>query len=510
LDAAGKTLSIGLVEEPETLNPYITQLFTSYKVLWGVMDTLLRFDKEFKLGPGLAESYAISDDGLTYTFNLRKGVTWHDGQPFTAADVVATWKIITDPDFGAFNPLGWDKIESIQTPDEHTAVVKIKEKYAPFLAWVAGATLISPKHLIDKGIDSFKQEFGRKPIGTGPFKLIAWEGGQHIELEKNGEYWGGAPRLDAITVKFVPNTNTLITQLKTGEVQLTDGLGALEYDAVKDLPEHKVLALTGNNWQHIDLKNISHLMDKRVRQALDYATPRQQIVDQLLKGLAEVASGDQGPTTFYFNPNVTPRPFDLEKAAALLTEAGFSKNANGIWEKGDAPLKIEYWIPSGDQTAKLVQQAVAARWRELGVDVEEREEAMNTIWGPNGFQFTQAMTAGQYDWFSPPDPDNMFFWHSSFIPSTPTGAGGNIIAYFNKLGAQDKFDALTAAGAAEADPEKRREIYWQVQELLHEEMPVIFLYWGKRIFVAPKALQGFDPIAALPLLYGAEAWDLAQ
>ena len=508
--ATGKTLTIALVEEPETLNPYITQLFTSYKVLWGVMDTLLRFDKSFKLGPGLAESYTISDDGLSYMFKLRKGVTWHDGQPFTASDVVATWKIITDPKFGAFNPLGWDKITAIDTPDDHTAVIKIKERYSPFLAWVAGSTLISPKHLIDKGIDSFKQQFGRNPLGTGPFKFVKWDSGQRIELIKNAVYWGGAPKLDAITVKFVPDTNTLITQLTTGEVQLSDGLGAPEYETVKSLPNSKTLLLMGSNWQHIDLKNIDMLMEKRVRQALDYATPRQQIVDQLLRGLGEVASGDQVPTTYYFNPNITPRPYDLAKGAALLTESGFAKNSTGIWEKNGKPLKIEYWVPSGDQTAKLVQQVVAASWRKLGVDVIERDEAMNSIWGPNGFQFTQAMTAGQYDWFSPPDPDNMFFWHSSFIPGTPTSAGGNIIAYFNKLGAQAKFDELTAAGAAEANTEKRQNIYWQIQDLLHEEVPVIFLYWGKRIFVTPTSLQGFDPLASLPLLYGSEQWSFEK
>jgi peptide/nickel transport system substrate-binding protein len=387
-------------------------------------------------------------------------------------------------------------------------VIKLKEVYAPFLAWVAGNTLISPKHLIDKGVDSFKQEFGRKPIGTGPFKLVKWDGGQSIDLEKNDAYWGGTPKIDAIKVKFVPNTNTLITQLKTGEVMMTDGLGAPEFDAVKNLPDHNTIALTGNNWMHIDLKNVEFMMDKRVRQALDFATPRDEIVSQLLKGLGEVASGDQGPTTFYFNPNVKPRPYDLEKAAALLADAGFTKNSAGILEKDGQPLKIEYWVQSGDQTIKLVQQAVAASWRKLGVDVDEREEAMNTIWGPNGFQFNKTMTAGMYDWFSPPDPDNMFFWHSSFIPSTPTGTGGNTVAFFNKLEAQDKFDELTAAGARETNPEKRKVIYGQIQELLHEEVPVIFLYWGKRIFVSPKALAGFDPIPSLPLLLGSEKWEL--
>lgn len=506
--ADGKTLIIGSVEEPDTLNVFVSALFTTQKVMYGVMSPLVNFDDKLNFVPALAESWKISDDGKTYTFKLRKGVKWHDGQPFTAADAVATQKMIMDPKFGAVSMMGWDQIESMATPDDHTLVVKLKAVYMPFLAWV-GNWPIGPKHLIDKGLDAFKQSFGRNPIGTGAYKFVKWDSAQQIVLEKNPDFFGGVPKIDKIIFKFVPDTNTLITQLKTGEVQMTDALGVVDFDAVKNLSGLTAQGFIGLAWAHINLKNIDHLMDKRVRQALDFATPRQQIVDQLLKGQAEVAIGDQSPITPYFNPNIKARPYDLNKAAALLKDAGFKKNGSGVWEKDGKPLKIEYWIGAGDMESKLVSQAITASWRKLGVDIEENEQDIRVWFTADGFPFRKAMTAGQFQWFMAVDPEDSFLWNSSAIPASAGGAGTNLPPFFNKWPQQAKMDALTTAGAQEINPAKRKLIYWQLQELLHEEMPVIFLYWPKRVFVAPKNLK-YTTSAAMPLLFNAETWSFGS
>jgi peptide/nickel transport system substrate-binding protein len=505
----GGSLTVGTVEEPETLNPYITQLAASQDVLSGVMEGLLSFDTRQQLQPALAVSYTVSSDGLVYRFTLRPNVRWHDGQPFTTRDVVATWQIIMNPDFAAFQTLGWDKIVDIGTPDDYTAVMTTSEKYAPFLAYVS-STFISPKHLIDKGVDSFKQEFGRKPIGTGPFKFEQWESGQYIKLARNPDYWAGAPALEGITVKVVPDTNTLLVQLKTGEVQLTNAIGVPEYDEAGKLPGSDVILREGLNWAHIDLKNIGFLMDKRVRQALDYATPKQQIVDSLFNGLATVGIGDQQPGTPYANPNIQPRPYDLAKAAELLKQVGFIKGADGILQKGGSPLKIEYWIASGDEQTKRVQQVIAASWRTLGIDVDEREQDIKTLFGPEGYQFTKAMTAGQYEWLNADDPDDMYYWHSSQIPKDPNGTGGNLPAYFNKYEFQKEIDQLTEAGVQELDQAARRKTYFKIQEVLQEYVPVIFLYWDKRIYVAPKNLSGFNPNPYNALFWNVKDWTLTQ
>ena len=510
---AGGTLTIGVVEEPETLNPLITQLVTSFNILAGVIDGLLTFDTAQTLQPALAESYEVAADGLTYTFKLRQNVKWHDGPAFTSADVKATHDIIMNAEFGAYSQLGWENITDLQTPDEHTVIMKLEKPYAPFLSYVGFGSIV-PKHWIDKGVDVFKNEYGRKPIGTGPFKVTKWESAQFVELDKNPDYWGTAqgraPKLDKIVIKIVPDTNTLQIQLKTGEVQLTDAVPPRDLDAVKALPDVTVTLTDGTEWTHIDLKYIDFLMDKRVRQALDFATPKAEIVDKLLKGLATVAFGDQAPGTPYYNPNIQARPYDLDQAAKLLADAGFTKNAQGVLEKDGKPLEIEYWVPSGDDMVKQIQQVIAASWRKLGITVDAREEDINSIWGPNGYQFTQKMTAGQYSWTNGNDPDNVFYWNSSQIPKDPEGTGGNVIGYFNQFDFQKQIDDLTTAGAEAVDPEKRKQIYWQIQDLLNEEVPVIFLYWGKRIYTAPKNLTGFKPNTYNYLLWDAADWGFAQ
>jgi peptide/nickel transport system substrate-binding protein len=500
----GGTLTIGATEEPDTMNPYLTQLATTFEALTAVMEGLISYNEKGEIVPQLAESYSVSEDGLSYTFKLRKGVTWHDGKPFTSADVKATWEIIMNPDFAAWSTLGWEKIESLETPDDLTVVMKTAEKYAPFMAYV-GAGVISPKHVIDGGWEKFKEAFNRSVIGTGPYKLVKWESGQFIELAKNETYWGGTPNLDSIRIKIVPDSNTRMVQLGTGELQVSS-VSAEQYEEAKKLPNSQVLLTNGNAWNHLDLKYVDFIMDTRVRQALDYATPRQQIVDSLLSGLADVAVADISPISPYFNPEVKHREYDLDKAAKLIEEAGLKKNAAGFLEKDGKQFDLEFWIISGEQQSKRVQQVIAASWRKLGVNVTEHEEDISSIFGPNGYQFNKKMTAGMYSWFNGNDPDDMFYWHSSQIPKEPTGSGGNTVGYFNQFSFQKEIDDLTAAAAQEVDVTKRKALHFQIQELLQKEVPVIFLYWAKSISVAPKNLANFKPTPFAYTMWNVKEW----
>ena len=423
-------MTIGAVEEPDTLNPYLTQTAIATEVLTAVMEGMLAYNDKGELVPQLAESYSISADGLTYTFKLRKGVKWHDGKPFTAADVKATWQIIINPDFAAWITLGWDKIKDIETPDDLTVVMKTTEKYAPFLTYV-GTGFISPKHKIDAGWKAFKEGFSRNVIGTGSYKLVTWKSAQYIDLAKNADYWGGAPNLDSIRVKIIPDSNTRMVQLGTGEVQVVSSLASDQYEEAKKLPNSQVILNNGNSWNHLDLKNVDFIQDARVRQALDYATPRQQLVDNLLQGMGDVAVADVAPISPFFIPEVKARAYDLDKAAKLLEEAGLKKNTAGFLEKDGKQFDIEFWVIAGEQQSKRVQQVIATSWRKLGVNVSEHEEEIGSIFGPNGYQFNQKMTAGMYSWTNGNDPDDMFYWHSSQIPKTPTGSGGNTVGFFN-------------------------------------------------------------------------------
>jgi len=526
----GGTLTTGTTEEPDTLHPYLTQLVTGFDVYVGICESLLEYDSHQELQPVLAESFEISDDGLIYTFKLRQGVKFHNGDDFTGQDVIDSWQMIMNPDFGAFNQLGWDKITdiTIDEADPTTLVMTTSEVFAPFISNVGTSNPITPSAEIDKGTDTFKEEFGRNPIGTGPFKFVEWKAAEQITLQRNDEYWGGKPKIEQIFYRIVPDDNTQLVQLQTGELQMCASSGAvsatrvdeaLEIDGVS-VVEHATMA-----WNHLDLKHVDFLRMTKVRQALDFATPSQQIIDQILKGRALPSVADQAPGTWAFDESVQPRPYDLEQAKALLAEAGLIAGDDGVLQgptpapddsdpntqpaPGEVkPFEMELWYISGDSQSERIAQVIGASWNSIGIKTDLKSESVSTIWGPEGYQFTDKMTAALYSWYNGNDPDDMFYWHSAQIPESPTGSGGNLPAYFFKYNFQEQVDDLTSRAAAETDQSKRKELYSQIQQLLHEEVPCIFIYWGKQFNVISSNIGGFWPSAFVNLLWNAEQWYL--
>jgi peptide/nickel transport system substrate-binding protein len=520
----GGSLTAGTNEEPDTLNPYITQLVTGTDIITGIMDPLLRYDSKQQLQPSLAEGFEISNDGLTYTFKLRQGVKFHNGDAFGPQDVINTWKMIMNPDFGAFSQLGWEKITDITSPDPATVVMKTKEPFAPFIAYV-GTEYESPSKELAKGPEKFKQEFGRAPVGTGPMKFVEWQAKQQITVEKFADYWGEKSKLDKITIRILPDDNTQLVQLRTGEIQMAAGAGALgatRVDEALKIEGVSVLEHATLGWSHVDLKQMDHLRQTKVRQALDFATPSQQIIDKLLKGRALPSVADQAPGTWAFNADIKPRPYDLDQAKKLLAEAGLTPGEKGVLQgkvptkdpntpDGEVkPLEIDLWGIAGDTAAQQIVQVIAQSWNSIGVKTNPQFQDVSTIWGPEGYQFNQKMTGCLYGWFNSNDPDDLFYWYSSQIPKTPTGTGGNLPAYFHQYGFQAEIDRLTAAGARETDQEKRKQIYFQIQQLLHDEAPVIFIYWGKSFPVVTQKLGGFWPSAFNRMLWNVQDWYLTK
>ena len=243
----GGTFTVGTNEEPDTLNPYLTQLVTGSDITTGIMDTLMRYDSTQALIPTPATEFSVSDDGLTYTFTLREGVKFHNGDAFGPQDVIDTWTMIMNPDFAAFSTLGWDKITELTSPDEKTVVMVTNEVFAPFVSYVGAdpSSAISPVAELAAGPEKFKSDFGRtKLIGTGPVKFGKWTPKQQISLDKNADYWGEAPKLDQVIVRFLPDDNTQLVQLQTGEVQAAIGsgsLGSLRVDEALAIPGIVVL-----------------------------------------------------------------------------------------------------------------------------------------------------------------------------------------------------------------------------------------------------------------------------
>lgn len=508
----GGTVTIGSTVEPDSLHPWVTQDAVARDVLSGVMDGLLRYDSEQRLQPALAVGFDLSDDGRTYTFALREGVSFHDGSRFSADDFLASWRMLSNRPFAADNSVGWDKIEAVDAPDAMTVVVRTIEPYAPFLSTVA-TTPLCPASALAEGVQAFLARFDRAPVGTGPLRLAEWSVGERIELRRFDGYWGDRARLDRVEVRFVPDVDAQLARLGRGAFQLAGGGSAVPVDRIDEaerLPGTVVVEHGTQNWQHLDLKQIGPLRETRVRQALDFATPRERIIDGLLDGRAVPAFADQAPGSWAYDPSLEPRPYLPERAADLLDQADFRLGPDGLRRRNGRPLVIELWGVEGDPLAERIIGVIAESWNGVGVVAVPRFGDPAILWGPMGYQFSDQPTAALYTWTNANDPDNTFYWHSSQIPLSPTAGGGNLPAFFYPYSFQEVIDALTAEGAATFDRDERREIYGQIQELLAREVPVIFLYWERAYAVAAANLGGFWPSPFTNLLWNVQEWYLVD
>jgi peptide/nickel transport system substrate-binding protein len=489
----GGTIVIGNTEEPDYLNPVLYTLATSYDVVTAANDPLAAIDDKGNLVPKLATSWTVSADGLTYTFHLRQGVTWQDGQPFNADDVVFTYQSFINPSVNANTTTGWSSVDKVETPDPYTVTFHMKSIYAGFLYTIAPESMV-PKHILAQSKDFNKDPYNRLPIGTGPFQVTEWKSADHITLKAYAGYWGGKPKLDSIVFKIVPDQTTLLNELKTGEVNIAYGMNAQQIGDMRKLTNYNLSDLPGLQWYHIDLKQIGFLRETVVRQALDYATPKKQIVQSILRGAGDVAYGDQSPISWAYEPNVVHHDFDINKAKQMLTDDGFTPGSDGTLQKGGVPFVMTLYAVSGDPVTQQVIQVIDASWAQLGIKMNSPGfQDSNSLYSPNGPQFNKNMTGLLYSWFNLIDPSDTYYWNSNQIPSDPQQGGGNIICYFNKFSFQDQIDQLTNAQDATVDQAQRKAIFSQIQKLLADQVPDIFLWWNHLISSSPKNFHGWLP-----------------
>lgn len=503
----GGTLVVGALAEPATLHPWFADA-AGLDVLEGVVEGLLRYNAAGRLQPALADDFAIASDDMTYAFTLRAGVRFHDGTLLTSADVVASWQGQREAGASGQGSLAWAKIASVDAPDPRTVVVRTSEPYAPFLSTVAVAPVLPAVLLASADADAM---LASAPGGTGPFRVEGWEPGRAIDLVRFDDYWGSAALLDRIEVRFAPDATAILDGLASGEIHLSGGalgLPAIDGQAAAAIPDVVVLEHPTPNWLHLDLKQVGFLRERAVRQALDFATPRDALVTDALGGRAIPAFADQMPESWAFHPTLRARPFDPERAADLLADAGLRPGRDGVLARGGVPFRLEVWGVAGDSQAEAILTTIATAWSDLGIAIRLRFAEPEQLWGPLGYQFTDAMTACLFAWTNGNDPDDLFYWHSSQIPTSPTAPGGNLPAFFNPYAFQDEIDALTARGASTLDLDERRDTYHQVQELLAREVPVIFLAWETAYPASRIEVGGFQPSPWTGLLWNAGEWTL--
>ena len=494
--AYGDTFIQASIGEPSNLLPVLASDSASADISGLVYDGLVRYDKNLQLEGELAESWEISDDNLTITFHLRQGVQWHDGAPFTSADVLFTYQLYVDPKTPTAYAEAYRQVASAEAPDPTTFRVTYTMPYAPALgSW--GVSIL-PRHLLE-GVEVTKSPLSRQPVGTGPYRFVEWKSGEKLVLEANPDYFERPPYLKRVVYRIIPDLSTQFLELQSGGLDFM-GLTPIQYQTQTDTPgfrrqfnKYEYLAFSYTYLGYNLRRPI--FQDRRVRQALSYAINKQELIDGVLLGLGQAATGPFKPDTWVYNSDVPRYPYDPERARALLAEAGWrDSDGDGILDKDGKPLVFTIVTNQGNDLRVKSGEIIQRRFREVGVDVKLRviewASFLKEFIDPGNFDATIL------GWSTGPEPDQYDIWHSS-----KTGPRElNFIQFKNA-----EVDELLERGRRTFDQDERKKAYDRFQEILAEEQPYTFLYVGKALPAVAKRFRGIEPAPA-GILYNFTKW----
>lgn len=501
----GGTLVVGSMQEPENLNPILTRTVAASELENLIFSGLVKINDQMRWVPDLAlevptlENGGVSPDGLIVTYKLRDNVKWHDGEPFTAEDVLFTYKAIMNPKNDVPSMKGYEKIAAVEAPDAYTVVVRYKEVYP---AYLSNFPFILPKHLFPNGTDLSKSEFNKKPVGTGPFKLQEWKAGERLLLAANKDYFLGEPYLSQIDYRLIFNSNSLIMKLKTGDIDLVaGGISPDKIERIRQIKNVKGYIKTNLVWEHFDFNlNNPLFKDKAVRQAIAYAIDTQGIVDNILDGAGIATSGSLSPLSWAYK-DLPQYERDVDKAKELLAQAGWEdKNKDGIIEKEGEKFIFNSSTTAGDIIRERVQAEIQKQLSEVGIQMNIQNYSSNVL-------FEDILKNRKYDtimfaWLLTPDPDQIELWHSAYTPPK----GRNFIAYSN-----EEMDKALEEGHSTLDFAKRQKAYFKMQEILTDDLPVISLYFNANISAANEKLMNYKPNPTFQTNYwNAHEWWLKE
>jgi peptide/nickel transport system substrate-binding protein len=516
--APGGTYIEGVVGQPQFINPLLCSFNEPDRDICAlVFNGLVKFDERGAPQPDLASRWTISDDdenyGLIYTFHLRDDVTWQDGQPFTADDVIFTIGLLHPsfpgrPDIGAL----WRTVEAVKI-DDRTVQMTLQEPFAPFLDYTAVGML--PVHILHGASASelLDHPFNRQPVGTGPFRVkeLVSEPGrpQRIVLETNPRYFGRQPYINEVEFKYYATAAEAFEAYRVGEIHGLSPIKTADLDLVRETPSLNLFTAPISGLSLIFLNtndpNSPFFQEEDVRKALLLALDRQAIVDGVLGAQAVVANGPFHQNSWAYDPDTPPIEQDISRARQLLARAGWipseddtgsasSGNSDLIPEvdspvvprietRGSDALRLKSGVPlsftllvSSDQFG--VARAVAHQWRVIGVNAEVRPVQVGLA--SNYLQARQYQAALANIVFDSPDPDPYPFWHE-----TKASAGQN----YSQFKDRDVSEVLEAARRV-FEPERRAELYRRFSQMFNEKVPAIVLYYPLYSYGVNQRIRG--------------------
>ncbi len=477
----GGTMVVSGHQEISSLSPDDAGPNVIWTAVTQIHNALLELDENFNLVPTLAQSYAAAPDGMSYTFKLLRGVKFHDGAELTADDVKYTYEWYMNPPNHAINANNFKGVESVQTVDKYTVRVKMSEPNAAFLAKGASTFIVPAAYHGKIGEKGYKSA----PIGTGAFRLKEWRPAEHTLVAAFDQHFRGRPYLDFFRVDIVPEPSVRAIGLQTGASD-SSVWPLLVEDSLRFAKDPNfvtfVTVTTGVN--HFPINNKRPIFaDKGVRRAMMHAINRQRLIDDIFKGTAAIATSHLSPAfKTYYEPNVVRYPFDPAKAKALLDEAGWKPGPDGVRQKGGTKLSFTCTTITGDQARRPEAEVAQQDLRAVGIEMKLAEAPVATI--------TDKMRKGEMD-------ASLFNWTYGGSLGDPDPSvtlrsnGGNNWSHY----ANPKVDSLIDAGLREPDPKKRRPIYSEIQKIVADDAPFLYLmYWNwynvftKRVQGLPKAV----------------------
>ncbi|MCA2002690.1 MAG: ABC transporter substrate-binding protein [Chloroflexi bacterium] len=480
------TVRIGWAGSPDTLNPGMAILVEAYTIFELVYDSMyeLNLDGSFKLG--LAESVEVSEDGLVYTFKIRDGVKWHDGKPLTAEDVAFSYNLYKDtPEYPYLNGYYTPYFESIEATDKNEVVLTLTEAI-PNIESQLVFLYVLPKHIWE-GVDKLEYD-NVEMVGSGPFMMVEYVQNEFVRLKANKEHFAAPPKVDEVIFQTFENQDALVQAIKTGQVDMITEMPNTAVAALRNAENVEVVvgAPLGPGVSDIIFNQLEEencpkeeggicsghpaLRDRNVRLALAHATDKRKIIDVILLGL-----GTPGLTLIpdglgvWYNDAIKDYEYDIAKANQILDDAGYKdSDGDGVREMPDKSRSLTfrmYW-PSDSLTAPRMAELLNQMWGQAGVALEMQAvdpDALTAQCCP-AFDFDIML----WGWSSDPDPSSLLYVYTT--EAIPTGSSET--GYSNPV-----YDELYAKQQTTLDFDARKEIVWEMQKIVHDDVVYIIPYY---------------------------------
>ncbi|MGA2939360.1 MAG: peptide-binding protein [Syntrophobacteraceae bacterium] len=486
-----------LSAEPPTLNPITATDVPAGAIDGYIYESLLKRDeKSLENVPVLAEKWEISSNHLMYTFHLKKNIKWTDGYPFTAKDILYSFDRIRDPKVDAAHLRNYyQDIEKVEMLGDYTVRFHYRIPYFRALEFCGGMPIV-PAHLFKEGENFNQHPIGRNPVGTGPYKLLHWETGKEVVLVRNEDYWGEKPAINRIVYKIITNETVALQVLKQGGLDEM-GLRPIQWEKqtqTKRFAENfRKFAYYQPSFNYIGWNCRRPIFsDKRVRRAMTMLVDRETILKKILFGLATIVNGPFYVNSPEYDKDIKPYPYDPKGALALLKSAGWDyPPGGGVLQNDGKPFEFEILIPAGRKFAEQLSTMLQENLKEIGIRMSiQRLEWAVFIQRIEEHNFDACSLGWSLGW----ETDPYQIWHSSMAVEK----GSNFVGFKDS-----EADKLMEEARKEFDPEKRRLMYYRLQEIIHDEQPYTFLFTNEDLVTVSRRFQNLEvyPMGLAPLYW---------